>query len=173
MYFIVTYNNSYLAKNVCLWRLHANLTNIYSKTCLIWHLCNPFPCVIQHWISCPFLPFSVCFTLCHPTPYLFRQTFSLLMHVGLDRFQLIYSACFMFVLFFQFRPLTRSRNSRFILATPLSGNIVQKHYMCYKSWYSEVTQYYLFLIKVIKTRMNIYQPLIYWIRKEILHWLID
>ena len=26
----------------------------YSKTFLIWHLCNPFPCVIRHWISFPF-----------------------------------------------------------------------------------------------------------------------
>ena len=26
----------------------------YSKTFLIWHLCNPFPCVIRHQISFPF-----------------------------------------------------------------------------------------------------------------------
>ena len=63
-----------LYKGKCNYKIHPGLgniyallvlckTTIYSKTGLIWHLCNPFPCVIRHWFSCPFDNFSVCFTL--------------------------------------------------------------------------------------------------------------
>ena len=27
---------------------------MYSKTCLIGHLCNAFPCVVWYWFPCPF-----------------------------------------------------------------------------------------------------------------------
>ena len=35
----------------------------YSKTWLIWHLCNPFPCFIQSWLSFSFYNFSMLYTV--------------------------------------------------------------------------------------------------------------
>ena len=48
------------------------LTVYYSKTCKIWHLCNPFHCVISPWFSCSFNHF-LCFTLWNPTHCLFHH----------------------------------------------------------------------------------------------------
>ena len=47
--------------------------NKYSKTCLIRHLCNPFPCVIRHWFSCSFDHLFMVFALCNLTPCLYRH----------------------------------------------------------------------------------------------------
>ena len=35
----------------------------YSETCLNWHICNPFPCVIWHWFSFPYDRLSMFFAL--------------------------------------------------------------------------------------------------------------
>ena len=56
----------------------------YSKTFLIWHLCNPFPCVIGHWIFPIWQPFCV-LALCIPIPCLFRHKIPLPEHGRLDR----------------------------------------------------------------------------------------
>ena len=47
---IQTLRNKILYNHVC---LKISEKTIYSKTCLIWHLSNPFPYVIQCWISFP------------------------------------------------------------------------------------------------------------------------
>ena len=59
---------------------------IYSKTCLIGHLCNPFHCVIRCWFSLPILPFSMCFYCVIWHPVYSDTKMSLPVHFGLDRF---------------------------------------------------------------------------------------
>ena len=53
---------------------------IYSKTFVIQHLCNPFPCVIWHW-----WPISMYLTLCNLTPSILWNKISLPVYVRLDR----------------------------------------------------------------------------------------
>ena len=40
----------------------------YSKTCLIWHLCSRFLCVI--WFSYSSVTFFICVLHCNPTPFI-------------------------------------------------------------------------------------------------------
>lgn len=53
---IQTLRNKILYNHVC---LKISEKTIYSKTCLVWHLSNPFPYVIQCWISFPIDNLSV------------------------------------------------------------------------------------------------------------------
>ena len=67
-------------------------TFIYSKTCLIWHLGNRFPCLNWHWFPYPFDHF-VYVQHCNKTPCLYWHKISLQVYVGIDRFHYIYSTC--------------------------------------------------------------------------------
>ena len=94
--------------------LQVPLLPIYSKTCLIWHLCNPFLCVIWYWFFitiCLFFsgfflghvtwlkyyrfgikryPINLFFALCNLITSLFRHKMSFPLHVGLDRWHFNY-----------------------------------------------------------------------------------
>ena len=57
--------------------LQVPLLPLYSKTCLIQHLCNPFPCVIWHWFFFPDWLFFYVFLHCNSTPCtILTQNFS-------------------------------------------------------------------------------------------------
>ena len=70
--------------------LQVPLLPIYSKTCLILHQCNPFPCVIWHWFFIPDWLFF-CFLHCNSTPELWHRI-SLQVHVHVRQASL--SLCF-------------------------------------------------------------------------------
>lgn len=64
------------------WHVSQMIKNstLYSKTCLIRHLCNPFPCIICHWFTCPFDHF-LCFIYCVNWHLVYSVTTSLPQHV--------------------------------------------------------------------------------------------
>ena len=52
-----------------------SIVRYYSKTCLIWPLCNPFHCVIQRWFSFPFDDFLCVFHCVIRHPVYFDSKF--------------------------------------------------------------------------------------------------